>query len=108
MPFQDKRRHPRFPTELDVQYGIGQELASGKIVNIGVAGGWDCRREIPNLAGSQVELRFRLPEVNEDMRIKAVVCFSNRNRMGVQVISVPAKDAKILETIYELISRSHS
>ncbi len=105
MAINDRRRYPRFPTELEVQYGVGPDLVTGRIVDIGVAGlGIVGENTYP--AGSKVELRFRAPDTNEDLRIKAVVCFSNPHRMGVQVISVPAKDAGLLEKIYEVLSRN--
>ncbi len=104
MPIQDRRRHPRVSAELDVEYGIGPELATGKIVDIGVAG-FGIVGENAYPAGTQVELRIRAPGTGEDMKMKAVVCFSNPKRMGVQVISVPAEHANVLESIYALISR---
>ncbi len=83
---------------------MGQERAGGRIVDLGVAGfGIFGDKTYP--AGSRIELRFRAPESVEDLRIKAVVCFSTGNRMGVQAISIPADQARILETIYERISR---
>ncbi len=101
---QDRRSSTRFPTELEVEYGIGQERAGGKIVDLGVAGfGIVGEKTYP--AGSRIELRFRAPESSEDLIITAVVCYSSRNRMGVQAISIPAEHAKILETIYERLSR---
>lgn len=105
MSAQDRRGYPRLPTELDVEYGIGQELASGKIVDVGLAG-FGIIGETTYPAGSQIELRFRAPESGENVRIKAVVCFSNRNRMGVQVISIPVNRAAVVEIIYELVSRN--
>ncbi len=103
MSIPERRRSPRFPTELAVEYGTAHEFASGKIVDVGVAGfGILGHHTYP--PGSQLELRFHIPENGDEMRIKAVVCFSSRNRMGVQVISVPAEGLKLLERIYDRIS----
>lgn len=107
MPAQDRRRSPRFSTDLDVEYGIGQELAHGKIINVGVAG-FGILGETTYPVGTKVELLFRAPESGDNTRVKAVVCFSNLNRMGVQIISVSTEGTKVLETIYELISRNRS
>jgi hypothetical protein len=98
MAIPDRRRSPRYPTELAVEYGTAHEFADGKIVDVGVAGfGIVGQHTYP--PGSELELRFRAPENGDEMRIKAVVCFSNQNRMGVQVISLPAEGLKVLETI---------
>ncbi len=107
MAIPERRRHPRFPTELDVQYGIGQNLASGRIVDIGVDGlGIVGESSYP--AGSEVELRFRPPDMTQEITVKAVVCFSNPNRMGVHIISFSDEQANVLEKIYEVLSQRHS
>jgi hypothetical protein len=98
---EDRRHSARFSTALDVEYGMGQDFVHGKIVNVGLSG-FGIIGENTYPVGSKVELLVRAPESGDKLRINAIVCFSNHNKMGVQVITVPREGAKILEAIYEL------
>lgn len=106
MTAQERRRSPRTSTVLDVTYGAGDEFADGRIVDVGM-GGFGLVGKYTYPVGSQLELRFRTPG-GQSATIQAVVCYSNQNRMGVQVIRVSPEGATILKQSRELASCEHS
>jgi uncharacterized protein (TIGR02266 family) len=86
----DRRSSPRVTLGIPVSYRSGATIAGALTLNVG-RGGLGVRTMSPLAAGSELEVKFRLPGSALDIEATGRVAWSNRQvGMGVQFVHVPA------------------
>ena len=98
------RAHPRWPTDLEVRYGLTQEMAGGRALDIS-EGGIGFTGEVTYPVGSELEICFRQGAPVEWFKARGVVRHSGSARMGAQFLGLGILDrTRIQEMIYQDIA----
>ena len=100
MPTFTKRAYQRYPCNLPVKIVTESGEVEGTAVNISL-GGMLVESAQTLAFGSAVKLRFRLPAMNSDTEVDAVVRWNQGNAFGLQFGSLRAKDVWGLNRLFE-------
>lgn len=99
--FSVPRVHPRWPTALEVRYGLPQQMAGGRALDLS-EGGIGFTGEVTYPVGSELEICFRQGAPVEWFKARGVVRHSGSARMGAQFVGLGMIDrTRIQEMIYQ-------
>ncbi len=102
--FPVPRAHVRWPTGLEVRYGLPQQMAGGRALDIS-EGGIGFTGEVTYPVGSELEICFRQGAPVEWFKARGVVRHSGSARMGAQFLGLGMLDrTRIQEMIYQDIA----
>lgn len=83
----DRRRSPRTPCDLPVDYGPkGTRTQEGRITNIGTGGVLLTTQGVTPPVGSEVLLRFHLPLTNRPVQVLGNVRWTTQGTAGVEFV----------------------
>jgi Tfp pilus assembly protein PilZ len=101
---QKQRSHPRCACKIAVSLTLADHAElSGTAVNVGL-GGMYVECETPPAFGSTVQVRFKLPSLDEDVVVDGTVRWVKADGVGVQFGSLRARDVWALNQLLRTVA----
>lgn len=102
----DKRRSPRIPCDLSVEYDVKDAPAQlGWLVNIGTTGALITTEGVIPPVGAQLRLRFHLPLSNRRVQTVGTVRWATPGRIGVEFTHLSLHEQDEIWRYYAKVSR---
>ena len=99
MSQKQTRNHPRHVFPMPIQIDAGGRTLAAECVNVGLGGALlRCPEAIA--FGACITLRFRLPTLEQDSVVEAVVRWFDDQGVGVQFQSLRARDVWALNQLF--------
>lgn len=98
----NKRAYQRYPCVVVVKIIVGDDQFEGTALNIGFGGMLLCAPQLKIAVNSKVTLRFRLPNMDNDIDVISYVRWSRENTFGMQFDSI--FDQSVLVDFFEIFS----
>jgi hypothetical protein len=105
MPSQvERRKHPRFLTDLPVDYSVGAHHGSGRLHDISLGGvGLDASHR---LLRKGTQARISIEEEGDTLEFDVIICRKQDNRLGAFFLPLRGAQRAALERFLARLPRS--